>query len=1049
MGREWGRDHSALIQNGYLTTAIFMKPFRHTSIIFLVVWCQLAWAQEAQDYVPDELYFQTFTTKDGLPSQNTYNTYQDKTGFLWISTDEGLTRYDGYEFKPYFDDIKAGIHLKGACGFYEDEAGTLWVISGLGYLHRYDRSRDVFQPVRLPTQDGWSMPAAHSIIPDEHGHLWISGHGGIQYYRPAQDSVELIKIEAVRSPDTWPHPEKVRIGPMHLQAGKALWMGTIKFGFIKYDLQSKAFTYYRFDPRFSLQYLDDWIADIIPLDEETLLLADKPNGLVFWDMEQEKIKRIIDVTPLINAPQHVVINDVHPLTKDLYWLATNQSGIILIDIRNESILRHYQPNKQSELGIDGIQINHLSQDRNGAYWIGSSSLQLCSPKLKEFRTYYAESDQYDPLVHNDISGIEPTADGRLLLSTPVGVCGYDPTDHKFAFPLYGIPAGTPSYGLLSSRTGHTWIGTRFHLYQHEQEAGQITKTFASNLIVDDQNNWLRTIRKIIEDDRGHLWMIDHWGRLKYHNPETDEVSNVYELVQDSITGKFINVLDIIDDPEHQRIIVGMDIGLALVSYDKTVSRPVLSHDGLNLSRSMYSYFYRDDADRLWGIVNGQVYRYHSEDGSLDLLDLNVRYQVGAFRWMIEEPSGVYWLASHRGIIRYDQAAGRSSLHYTENVGGGTLDAPSPVAELDGLIYFSGYKGLSVIDPQKMSVSQKANQVVITDIYVNGEKHVPADLTADVVRIELDHDQNDLDIALSNFSFVSQQECQYQYRLLPQDKDWVKHGSDHTLALYNLAPDDYTLEIDASSSDGQWTDQPLRMEIYISPAWWDTIFAKGLFFLLLIGAIVYYQRMRYLQRLSKQREMEVLRNKISKDLHDDVGTVLTGIAMQSELLENFVGKDSKPMAEQIAAKSRQAMERMRDTVWAIDSRRDSILDLKDRMLDFIEDNLPSTEITYHLQTHLFSESQKLAPNARQAAYLIFKESIINIMKHSDTSTIEINITTSKDQLRIDIQDHGTQQTRLRTSGQGLRNMESRAEEIGGQYSFEYQDGYRTSVILPIA
>ncbi len=1025
-----------------------MTPFHYTFLVVLLITrCLLA--QDQQIYTSEELYFQTFSTKDGLPSQNTYNTYQDQQGFLWISTAEGLTRYDGYEFKPYLDDVKAGLRLKGACGFYEDDAGTLWVISGLGYLHEYDREKDQFHPVKTPLEDGWDVAAAHNIIPDQLGNLWISSHGGLQYYDTKLDSLMLVEIEAIRRPETWPHNEKVRIGPMYLQEGKALWMGTIKFGFIKYDLQSKELTFYRFDTRFNRQFLDDWIGDIIPLDDQTLLVADKANGLVIWDMEEESIQEIISIGDLLPSQQFITVNDIEPVSKDLYWLATMEAGIILIDIRTKTILEHYEPDGRIEMAIDGAQITHISFDQNGSLWLGSNSLQLCSPQLQEFNTYLAENEQAQPLPDNGIFAIQPTDDGKLIISTSAGLTEFNPKDERFSYPILDLKPGVQTWGTLPTSKSELWVSTESALHHYDKQNSKVIHTYPNHLIVDDHNNSLRLIHKIISDDRGHLWMIDHWGRLKHINPDTKEATNVFELAQDSVSGKFVNVLDIIDDPVNKQIIVGMDIGLALVSYDRKVTRTNLSYNDENLSRSVYSHFYKDDDKNIWGIINGKVYRYDPNDQSLALLDLNDRYQIAAFRWIVEEPTGIFWLASHRGIIRYDKASDQSSLHYTKNVGGATLKSPSPVAKLDGKIYFSGYKGLSVIDPLKMSKSMRPNDVVITDIFVNGSKHIREDKSNQNTQLNLRYYENDIDIALSNFTFVAQQDCKYRYRLLPQDEDWVDHGTDHTLAFYNLLPDNYTLEISSSGNGGQWSKQILQMGINIKSAWWDTFLAKSLIFLLLIGSIFYYQRIKYANKLAKQQELEVLRNKISKDLHDDVGTVLTGIAMQSELLEDFVDQDSKPIAEQIAIKSRQAMEQMRDTVWAIDSRRDTILDLKDRMLDFLEDNLPNKEISFDFQTTTVSDAQKIVPSVRQAAYLIFKESIVNIMKHSDTSNIHISLSTTKDELSLNIHDQGSEKEKIKTSGQGLRNMKSRAEVIGGVYHFDYHNGYQTSLILPLS
>jgi len=203
-----------------------------------------------------------------------------------------------------------------------------------------------------------------------------------------------------------------------------------------------------------------------------------------------------------------------------------------------------------------------------------------------------------------------------------------------------------------------------------------------------------------------------------------------------------------------------------------------------------------------------------------------------------------------------------------------------------------------------------------------------------------------------------------------------------------------------------------------------------------------------QELKRQKGIEKLRSKISTNLHDDVGTILTGIAMQSELLEDFANDKAKPVAHLIAERSREAMGRMRDTVWAIDSKKDTVEDLKDRIMDFLYDTLTSKEIMYEIKEEYHDIKTHLKPDIRQAAYLIFKESIANIVKHSDTDKVLIDINVTKKQLSYVIKDNGTEKDNIKTSGLGLNSIRNRAERLKGTFSFSYDNGYITQVSLPL-
>ncbi len=207
----------------------------------------------------------------------------------------------------------------------------------------------------------------------------------------------------------------------------------------------------------------------------------------------------------------------------------------------------------------------------------------------------------------------------------------------------------------------------------------------------------------------------------------------------------------------------------------------------------------------------------------------------------------------------------------------------------------------------------------------------------------------------------------------------------------------------------------------------------------------YNYIQYQNRKKQEIQKEKFRSKLSSDLHDDVGTILTGLAMQSELLSDFVDDSNKALVENLAEMSRDAMSRMRDTVWAIDSRKDKLIDLKDRILDYGEESFSQSAVQFIFNDENLNIEKNIDPEIRQNMYLIFKEAISNILKYSNGDRVEAELKTSNKVLQLSVRDNGVfEVSKIKKSGTGLSNMKMRAEKMGGQFELDTTDGFKISV-----
>lgn len=217
-------------------------------------------------------------------------------------------------------------------------------------------------------------------------------------------------------------------------------------------------------------------------------------------------------------------------------------------------------------------------------------------------------------------------------------------------------------------------------------------------------------------------------------------------------------------------------------------------------------------------------------------------------------------------------------------------------------------------------------------------------------------------------------------------------------------------------------------------------------LLLTAFLFFYQRTR--NKINRVAQIEQLRSKISSDLHDDVGSLLTGLAMQSELLEAQTEGGHKQRVTRISELSRSAMSRMRDAVWAMDAKRDNWGSLIDRMNEFAADTLSARDIKYVITADSIAQERRLSGEFRQHIYLIFKEAIANVAKHSDGSAVDVKLDFSDGVFVMEIHDNGTpSDKKINTSGQGLGNMKSRAEKIGADLQIANEAGFVIKLVCP--
>ncbi|MBI2420347.1 MAG: hypothetical protein HYV28_21005, partial [Ignavibacteriales bacterium] len=408
--------------------------------------------------------------------------------------------------------------------------------------------------------------------------------------------------------------------------------------------------------------------------------------------------------------------------------------------------------------------------------------------------------------------------------------------------------------------------------------------------------------------------------------------------------------------------------------------------------------------------------------------------------ILEDEQGTLWLSTNKGISRatrdnerlifrnYDESDGLQSNEFNQG---------AFYKSVTGEMLFGGINGFNSFRPERVLDNPYIPQIALTQIKI-GNRLLDNPTQLNTGTAEMDYSEGSVSFNFASLDFTNPRKNLYSYKLEGFDQDWSQPGTAPFAHYTNLDPGDYTFFVKGSNNDGIWNKGGTLIHLSVRPPYWMAWWFRFSVILLLLGLITIVVR----YRLNRLLEMERLRTRIASDLHDEIGSSFTTITMYAAALQN------ENEVEKIVQKSKKIEEFSRaiigslsDVVWSIDSRNDSAGDLLDRIKDFLNISFGESTCRFSLTVHGIDEKKKLEVGSRQNVYLIFKETITNIVKHSTASFVEITLNNSAESgFIMTIRDNGTGFTATeKKQGNGLRNMKARAEKIGGTIQIVSDNG----------
>ena len=468
------------------------------------------------------------------------------------------------------------------------------------------------------------------------------------------------------------------------------------------------------------------------------------------------------------------------------------------------------------------------------------------------------------------------------------------------------------------------------------------------------------------------------------------------------------------------------------------------NDPSSLSDDRVICVFEDSEGVIWiGTFGGGLNKYNRETknftryGQKDGLTSYIVYGI------LEDNNNNLWMSTNNGIfkfnkkdktfIQYDLADGLQSLEFS---GGAYYKAH------DGEMFFGGINGLNSFYPDSIKFNSYIPNIAITSFRilnnkVNGEKK----------NVVLNYNENFFSFEFAALNYASPEDNIYAYMLEGFDKGWHYTDSKQRIATYtNVTPGEYVFKIIGANNDGVWNYKGAAMSITILPPFWQTWWFRAVIIITLLYIIYFLSTLKIRSLLT----IEKLKTKLAADLHDNIGSGLTEISILSELtsrdLKNTSDNTSQNL-KSISETARRLVDNMGDIVWVVNPRRDSLHDLIIRLKDSYNDVLTYMGISLKTTNLDKLENVKLPMDYRQNLFLIFKEGINNSIKHSKCNTIKLEINIQGEILEMTLHDNGKgMDNNGKQPGNGLKNMENRAELIGGKLKWYSGSTKGTTVVF---
>lgn len=950
-------------------------------------------------WLEEDYRVRSYTVDDGLPNNSVIAIDQTPDGYLWFATYNGLVRYDGIQFKIFDGDNTPELGGGGIFQMHQDRAGRLWIVTAdweiIWYWRgRFERCTGKMGLPAEPLDFSGETPdgrVAIGRVPKTREGFWFDGQG----FKPSP---------------VWSESAPTSVGAMATDRDGFFW-------------QREGTNWLRANREIMKPLLPSGFAagtsvKIARPQRRDGFWLETSHGLIPWqgaEWGQE-----------LAAP--TTIGSCASMVEDhagTVWIGTWTQG--LWRVTPDGVFKNFPVTR----GTAPEAVRAIFEDREGNLWLGTEGSGIRCLQKQTFKTF----DTRHGLAGEVIRSLARDSKDRVWILSQAGL---DCLEVKAGDRIRHVADVDLGWDLYCDHDDWVWIGT-FSGKLLRLEADRTLKSFSGT-------NQVGAITSLYEDKAGQLWIGSGNGLWKWNGTE----------LLPSMVAPDSGDIKVITQDQHGVLWLGK-VGSGLWRNEGPSWQPSYT----NLITDVRALLATKDA--LWvgtprtglaRITAGGIFNFPVESG--------LPRQINS---LLPDALGNLWIGTGRGIYRLPLAELNASadtqtafprpMVFGKAEGLPTSECSSGRQPLtcqtsDGRLWFSTVKGVVVVDPRSVERNEVIPPLAIEEIRIIGSRNPQGVETTRVMdhltgggRIQVEPGTSSLEIHYSALSFTAPERVRFRYLLEGLDQSWTEAETRRVAYFHALPPGDYRFRVTACNNDGIWNPEGVSLALTIQPRFTQTYWFKGL----MLAALASLAGLAYRARLAQIKAVNQLRLRLSADLHDEIGANLGSIGLNTELVMSDLAPADphrRQLQETVQVVSLTAQS-VRDIVWFTNPEFDTLAGMIQRMRQVATLMLAGRQWSLDLNGRV--DDRHLSVALRKNVFLIFKESLHNIVKHSQATTVTLSLDCRPEGIRLTMLDNGSGFTAAGTiTGNGLKSMRQRAEEMGGAIRIESQPGKGTQIVL---
>lgn len=976
-----------------------------------------------------DLSFQHISVKEGLSQSTVHCILQDKTGLMWIGTQNGLDRYDGYEFINFVHNRADSNSISNNYinAIFQDESGLIWIGTDDGLnvlpLGSANNKGEIFYKFKNDSNNSYSLSSnvVEAIYQDKDGYIWIGTVKGLNkihlpnkkhftredflninferyYYAKSEKSISNNYIKSI------------------IEDGYGnIWIGTLGGGLNKYDKKSGKFFHFKNNPA-------------------------NPNSI----SSNYVITLFID-------------------RSDNLWVGTYDGGLNKFDPLSQKFVS-YKNDQANPMSISDNHVYSIQEDLEGNLWLATfGGINVFDPGTKQFFAYKNTISDPKSLSNNFVRCLFMDNSRNLWAGTNNGIDKADLKPAKFlAFQRNPnkLPTFSSSYTLsfYEDKSGILWIGTIKGLDKYNIKKDEVTNF---KILHNQTKSREGFVYGIEQGGENILWLGSFGGGLYKFNTKTNSIKQFKHNPYDAASIIDSRIAALFTDHKGN-LLLGTLKGICIFEKDK---EKVMQDAFALLENIRVSVIYQDKKNNYWIGTYSGVYlfdehrkfiaKYESEHDDIKTISSNIIYSIcedqkgniwigtdnglnkinnnhkvinrffkedglpsNSIASIIKDKKGNLWISTFKGISMLDPELNKIEFHnYGLDDGLASLELTigASFKNKKGEIYFGSLNGFNKFDPSNIYHNPYPPNVIITKFSKFNKLEKTYYRLRNQNYIELAYNEQFFSFEFSSLDFTNPSKNKYKYILEGFDKDWTNAGNRKYANYTNLDPGEYIFKVKGTNNDGIWSNDAAKIAVIISPPFWAAWWFRALAFFCLAGAVgfVYKRRISNLEKEKKTQEefskrliqsQEEERKRIASELHDSLGQNLLIIKNRAALgLRSDNPGFGKEQLNEISTGASSAIDEVRRIAYDLHPYQLDRLGLTKAIKSILNQVGDLTEI--HFTDSIENIDNIFNKENEINIYRIVQECINNILKHSSASEAEIKIYTSDNKLIITIFDNG--------------------------------------------